>query len=57
MQNLRTDVDGSVRNTNTIQLFHGIVMVYDGRRIHHATSIPESNRGNLWGVFHGSLQP
>eukprot|EP00816_Leptocylindrus_hargravesii_P001797 CAMPEP_0196808426 /NCGR_PEP_ID=MMETSP1362-20130617/8410_1 /TAXON_ID=163516 /ORGANISM="Leptocylindrus danicus, Strain CCMP1856" /LENGTH=390 /DNA_ID=CAMNT_0042182765 /DNA_START=287 /DNA_END=1459 /DNA_ORIENTATION=+ len=30
MQNLRTDVDGSVRDTTTIQLFHGIVMVYDG---------------------------
>jgi len=47
MQNLRTDVDGSVRDTTTIQLFDGIVMVYDGRYIHHATSIPESNRGNI----------
>ena len=30
---------------------------YDGRCIHHATSIPESNRGNIWGVFHGSSEP
>ena len=57
MQNLRTDVDGSVRDTTTIQLFHGIVMVYDGRCIHHATSIPVYERGNKWGVFHGSSLP
>ena len=55
LQSLRTDVDGCERDTTSVQLCHGIVMIYDGRFIRHATSIPDASRGNRFGVFHGSI--
>ena len=54
LQNLRTNVDGVQRDGVSIQLFHGIVIVYDGKKIRHATSIPLDNRYRRYGIFHGS---
>ena len=51
MQNLQTNVGGTERDTTSIQLFHVIVMVYDGRCIHHATSVPVHNHYKKWGRF------
>eukprot|EP00816_Leptocylindrus_hargravesii_P001688 CAMPEP_0196805574 /NCGR_PEP_ID=MMETSP1362-20130617/5371_1 /TAXON_ID=163516 /ORGANISM="Leptocylindrus danicus, Strain CCMP1856" /LENGTH=383 /DNA_ID=CAMNT_0042178589 /DNA_START=446 /DNA_END=1594 /DNA_ORIENTATION=- len=57
IQNLRTEVDGKRRDGVSIQLFHGIVIIYDGKRVRHATSIPFDDRYTRFGVFHGSTNP
>ena len=57
LQNLRTNVDGVQRDGVLIQLFHGIVIVYDGKRIRHATSVPLDERYTRYGIFHGSTNP
>ena len=54
LQTLRTHEHGKVRDTITVQLFHGIVIIYDGRAVRHATSLPHPDSSNKWGVFHGS---
>ena len=41
----------------TVQLFHGIVIIYDGKDIRHATSIPFDKRYTRFGIFHGSTNP
>ena len=56
-QNLRTEVDGKRRDGVSVQLFHGIVIIYDGKEIRHATSIPFDKRYTRFGIFHGSTNP
>ena len=57
IQNLRTEVDGKQRDGVSVQLFHGIVIIYDGKKVRHATSIPFDARYTRFGVFHGSTNP
>ena len=56
-QNLSTGTGKDRRDTTTIPLFHGIVIIYDGKRIRHATTISLTNTVNKFGVFHGSTNP
>ena len=55
LQTLRTHEQGKIWDTITVQLFHGIVIIYDGRAVRHATSLPDADTCNKWGVFHGSI--
>ena len=57
IQNIRTKVGGKQRDGISVQLFHGIVIIYDGKKIRHATSIPFDTRYTRFGVFHGSTNP
>ena len=57
IQNLRTTVNGEQRDGVSIQLFHSIVIKYDGNKIRHATSVPLDERYTRYGVFHGSTNP
>ena len=57
IQNLRTIVNGEQRVGVSIRLFHGIVIIYDGKKIRHATSVPLNERYTCYGVFHGSTNP
>jgi len=56
-QNLSTGLDDVRRDTTSIPLFHGIVIIYDGKKIRHATTIPLDKSIHRFGLFHGSTNP
>lgn len=56
-QNLRTTEGKKQRDGVSVQLFHGIVIIYDGKKVRHATTIPLDDRYIRFGVFHGSTNP
>ena len=56
-QNMSTGTGNARRDTTTIPLFHGKVIIYDGKRIRHATTISLTNTVNKFGIFHGSTNP
>ena len=55
LQALRTCEHGKQRDTISVQLQHGIIMIYDGRAVRHATSVPNLDGSMKWGIFHGSI--
>ena len=42
------------RDGVSIPIYHGLVVIYDGCVIPHATYIPLGSRGTKYGIFHGS---
>lgn len=54
LPSLRTGDGKEKRDGVSIPIYHGLVLIYDGRVIRHATSIPLGSRGNKYGIFHGS---
>lgn len=56
-QNSSTGTGTERRDTTTISLFHGIIIIYNGKKIRHATTISLTNMVNKFGVFHGSTNP
>ena len=57
IQNVRTTEGNKQRDGISVQLCHGIVIIYDGKKVRHATSIPLDKRYTRFGVFHGSTNP
>ena len=57
LQNLRTTDGDKQRDGVSVQLFHGIVIIFDGKKVRHATTIPLDERYTRFGVFHGSTNP
>ena len=53
-QNLSTGSDHMRRDTTSIPLFHGIVIIYDGNKIRRATTIPLDKSVHRFGLLHGS---
>eukprot|EP00816_Leptocylindrus_hargravesii_P001650 CAMPEP_0196803726 /NCGR_PEP_ID=MMETSP1362-20130617/3204_1 /TAXON_ID=163516 /ORGANISM="Leptocylindrus danicus, Strain CCMP1856" /LENGTH=379 /DNA_ID=CAMNT_0042175525 /DNA_START=453 /DNA_END=1592 /DNA_ORIENTATION=+ len=56
-QNLSTGTGNERRDTTSIPLFHGIIIIYDGKKIRHATTVSLTNMVNKFGIFHGSTNP
>ena len=55
LQALRTCEHGKQRDTISVQLQHGIIMIYDGRAVRHATSVPNLDGSMKRESFHGSI--
>ena len=53
LQNLRTTDGDKRRDGVSVQLFHGIVIIYDGKKVRRATTTPLDERYTRFGVFHG----
>ena len=53
IQNVRTTEGNKQRDGISVQLCHGIVIIYDGKKVRHATSIPLDKQYTRFGVFHG----
>ena len=57
LQNLRTTEGDKQHDGVSVHLSHGIVIIYDGKKVRHTTTIPLDERYTRFGVFHVSTNP
>ena len=53
-ESVTTGSGDSQRDTLTIQLHDGVVIVFDGTKVRHCSSVPSCDSKRKFGVFHGA---
>lgn len=53
-EDIRTGEDEGKRDTLAVQLYDGLVIIFDGTKVRHCTSVPDASSPRKFGVYHGT---
>jgi len=53
-ENVRTGEGNGKRDSLTVQLHDGLVIIFDGTKVRHCTSVPDASSPRKFGVYHGT---